>query len=143
MASFGATWVKAFGAQKVTPYVHIMVKHSYAYLKLYGSFRPWSQEGFEASHKRQKRYYMKTNFGGGKNGDPSSVFLQVLQKLYRIQYLQAKVNTSVAAAAGSKKVAATRVAEFRARERARAHVYKQYKCRALKKAAESDGMETD
>jgi hypothetical protein len=127
MADFSATWVKAFGAQKVTPYVHIMVKHSYAYLKEYGSFRPWSQESFEASHKRTKRFYMKTNFGGGKHGDQSSVYLQVLQKLYRMQHLQRKLATSTS----NQSVAAQRVAGFRARERAGSSRYRSAKCRAL------------
>jgi hypothetical protein len=31
--------------------------------------------------------------GGGKNGDPSSSFLQVLQKLYRRQYLEQKIKS--------------------------------------------------
>ena len=36
---------------------------------------------------------MKTNFGGGKNGDASSAYLQVLQKLFRIQKLEVQVAT--------------------------------------------------
>ena len=53
----------------VSPYIHILVCHSYAYLKEYGSMRDLSQEEFEAAHKRTKQFYAKTNMGGGKNGD--------------------------------------------------------------------------
>ena len=90
---FGQIWVDQFTLAGVTPYVHIICKHSGAYLQQLGSFRPWSQESFEAAHKRNKRYYMKTNFGGGKNGDASSAYLQVLQKLFRIQKLEVQVAT--------------------------------------------------
>ena len=70
---------------------------------------------------------MKTNFGGGKHGDQSSVYLQVLQKLYRMQHLQRKLATSTS----NQSVAAQRVAGFRARERARSSRYRSAKCRAL------------
>jgi len=63
---FGQIWVDQFTLGGVTPYVHIICKHSGAYLQQLGSFRPWSQESFEAAHKRNKRYYMKTNLGGGE-----------------------------------------------------------------------------
>jgi hypothetical protein len=53
-AEFGSTWVLAFGTDKITPYVQIIVKHRAAYLKFLGSLRPWSQEAFEAAHKRNK-----------------------------------------------------------------------------------------
>ena len=91
LESFGRGWVKLFLQHRVTPYVHIIVKHSYTYLKHYGTLRDWSQEGFEASHKRHKQLYTKTNFGGSKHGNESSAFLQVMQKLYRRQYLRKKL----------------------------------------------------
>jgi hypothetical protein len=91
ITSFSKDWTSQHGLRSVTPYLHIIFKHSYAYLKQYRTLRPWSQEAFEASHKRHKQLYAKTNFGGGKFGDPSSAFLQVLQKLYRRQYLQRKI----------------------------------------------------
>ena len=99
ITKFGNLWTQRFGLKKVTPYVHIMVKHSGAYLAAFGSLRNWSQEAFEASHKRHKQLYTKTNFGGGKHGDPSSAYLQVVQKLYRRQYLQTKVSRERRAAA--------------------------------------------
>ena len=61
---FASTWTEVHGLRSVTPYLHIMFKHSYAYLKQYRSLRDWSQEAFEASHKRHKQYYSKTNYGG-------------------------------------------------------------------------------
>ena len=91
VTKLAAEWTTHHGLKSVTPYLHILFKHSYAYLKEYKSLRMWSQEAFEASHKRHKQYYAKTNFGGGKNGDPSSAFLQVLQKLYRRQHLEQKI----------------------------------------------------
>jgi hypothetical protein len=77
----------------VTPYVHILVHHSAAYLKLFGSLRDLGQEGFEAAHKRTKQYYAKTNMGGGKQGDPASAHKQVLLKLFRHQYLALKTRS--------------------------------------------------
>jgi hypothetical protein len=74
----------------VTPYVHILVHHSTAYLRLFGSLRDLGQEGFEAAHKRTKQYYAKTNMGGGKNADPAAAHKQVLLKLFRHQYLALK-----------------------------------------------------
>lgn len=91
VADLADVFVEDRGLVAVTPYLHILFKHSYAYLKEFRSLRQWSQEAFEASHKRHKQYYSKTNYGGGKNGDPSSSYLQVLQKLYRRQYLEQKI----------------------------------------------------
>ena len=125
IAQFGQTFLDTCGGLKgVTPYVHIMVKHSYSYLKEYGSLRPWSQESFEASHKRHKQLYNKTNFGGGKNGNPSSAFLQVLQKLFRRQYLQKKITEENASHVSALK-------EFAGSHRARAEL----RAKALRKAA--------
>ena len=90
VAAFGWLWETTFGSHLVTPYVHIICKHGGAYLDQFQSFRPYSQEAFEASHKRHKQMYAKTNFGGGKHGDRSSVYLQIMQKLYRMQYLSIK-----------------------------------------------------
>ena len=64
LMEFGKIWVQKHGLISVTPYLHILFKHSYAYLKEFRSLREWSQEAFEASHKRHKQYYSKTNFGG-------------------------------------------------------------------------------
>lgn len=77
----------------VTPYIHILVTHSTAYLKEFGSLRHLSQEGFEAAHKRTKQFYMKTNMGGGKGGDKGSAHKQVLLKVFRHQLLDVKMAT--------------------------------------------------
>jgi hypothetical protein len=74
----------------VTPYIHILVNHSAAYLREFGSLRDLGQEGFEAAHKRTKQFYAKTNMGGGKDGDLASAHKQVLLKLFRHQYLALK-----------------------------------------------------
>jgi hypothetical protein len=81
--------------REVTPYVHILVCHSHAYLKEYRSLRPLSQEGFEAAHKRTKQFYLKTNLGGGKNGDEGSAYKQILLKVFRHQHLDLKMKRGI------------------------------------------------
>ena len=125
-------WGERHGLVSVTPYLHIMFKHSYAYLKEYGSLRDWSQEAFEASHKRHKQLYAKTNYGGGKNGDPSSAFLQVLQKLYRRQFLERKIQLE---RSSTRDVYKQYMSAYRERGTRRAHKIVVRKSRAKKKAA--------
>ena len=56
----------------------------------------------------------------GKNGDPSSSFLQVLQKLYRRQYLEEKIELENSSTQAKRKafMAAYRIRQSAARARA-------------------------
>ena len=84
------------------PYLHFLLYHTEDIIKRHGSIAKFSQEGdthlspyrvtpvgFEAANNQHRTIVVRsTNMGGGKN--PKHVQQQVMEKIYRIIYLNTR-----------------------------------------------------
>jgi hypothetical protein len=50
--NFGQAFVKKYGNYTVTPYIHVVVCHTKELMEANGSIGLFSQQGFEATHKK-------------------------------------------------------------------------------------------
>ncbi len=82
------TWKFLF-PNGVTPYVHIVCKHSIETIELHGSIGKWSQQGFEHTNRLHKQIFRTgTNHNGGLNAVKTPV--QTMRNVFRRKSLLTK-----------------------------------------------------
>jgi hypothetical protein len=87
---FGQTFADELGILRATPYVHTVVCHSVMLMGFTKGLGYFSQQGFEAHHKWQKRVFDRASSKDGKPkfGKQRSSIEQILEKFYRLKVLK-------------------------------------------------------
>ena len=93
LKKFGRLYVKRFGEEEVTPYIHIVVCHTISILEKHSSIGFFSQQGFESTHKWHKMIFYFSSSHDGKVGRNylhriTSSIDQILTKIYRVHLLK-------------------------------------------------------
>ena len=84
---FGELWVSLFGEHSVTCYVHILICHSVASLRLHGNLGQFSNSGLESFHKVTKWMLNETNRWGGGPNVISHMSEDLLRNYYKLLVL--------------------------------------------------------
>jgi hypothetical protein len=108
VATFGDTYLLLHPSTAMPCYIHIIVCHSLALIKMHGALGIFSNQGCEAAHKLIRQKVNRTARGGGKW--VKEISLAVLERHYRLAVLHllygSEVSTTVAEELGGHEEAA-------------------------------------